>query len=148
MSFAQSIYHIVFATKNREKIIAPEYEREVYTLLLHILNKNNCHVYRIGGMPDHIHILTDIPAIHAVANIVQSLKRESSTIITQKRIIPHWHGWQEGYGCFSYSIKDVPTIRNYIINQKEHHRNKPFIEELREWLIQNGVSPDAPFFPK
>ena len=38
--------------------------------------------------------------------------------------------------------------KQYIINQKEHHQSLSFIEEYRQWLIEMGVSPDEPYFPK
>ena len=61
---------------------------------------------------------------------------------------PNWSGWQNGYGCFSYAISDIPNVKNYIINQKDHHKTVSFIDEYRNWLIEMGVSPDAPYFPK
>ena len=123
-------------------------EREVNSIIYHILVKYGCHVHRIGGMPDHLHILVDIPPTESIASIMQKVKRESSLAITVNRVLPRWNGWQEGYGCFSYSRHDIPKITAYIRNQKEHHRHTTFIDEYRTWLIENGVSPDAPFFPK
>ena len=43
---------------------------------------------------------------------------------------------------------DIPSVMQYICNQKEHHQKISFIDEYRQWLIEMGVSPDAPFFPK
>lgn len=148
MSFVNCIYHIVFATSRREKCIIHDKEREVYAIIYHILTKNGCHVYRIGDMPDHIHILADIPPTESPSSIIQKIKRESSLAINYQRLLPGWHGWQKGYGCFSYSRHDIPQISHYISTPKEHHKHISFIDEYRAWLIDNGVSPDAPFFPK
>ena len=148
MSFTNCIYHIVFATSRRIPVIRQDKEREVYALLFHILNKYGCFVYRIGGMPDHIHLLTTVPPTLTVANLVQKLKRESSYFIKEQRMLPGWDGWQDGYGCFSYNIQDVEKISNYIRGQKSHHAWVSFIDEYRAWLIENGVSPDDPYFPK
>ena len=148
MSFSKFIYHIVFATKNRCNTILPEHEREVYAIINHVVKKHGGHLHRVNGMPDHIHILVDIPPTIAVSAFIQSLKRESSVMIKETRKFPNWDGWQNGYGAFSYATADIPKIRQYIISQKEHHRKVSFIEEYRNWLIEMGISPDAPFFPK
>lgn len=142
MSFVNCVYHIVFATYRRQPFIIAEKEREVYALIYHILEKYGCHVYRIGGMPEHVHLLIEIPPTISVSTLIQNVKRESSLAITQYKMLAFWEGWQKGYGCFSCGITDVPAIVKYITTQKEHHRHVPFIEEYRAWLIKNGVSSD------
>ena len=148
MSFVNLYYHIVFATKNREQTIVNSVERRVYELLYAVMKNMNCKVFRIGGMPDHVHIFVEIPPTLAVATFVKELKRESSVVIRDERIIPNWGGWQDGYGAFSYSIHESDKIINYIKNQKEHHRHVSFVEEYRAWLIENGVDESAPYFPR
>ena len=110
--------------------------------------KEGARVYRIGGMPDHIHILTDIPATLSPAKFIQKIKQESSYIVAQSVEFPLWDGWENGYAAFSYSVSEIETIKSYIANQKEHHKRILFRDEYRDWLIENGISPDAPYFPK
>ena len=148
MSFTRFIYHIVFSTKNRYPSICQENERVLYNILYNLMLKEGAHVMRIGGMPDHIHILVDIPATQSPAKFIQKIKQESSFIIANSPEFPQWNGWENGYAAFSYSISDIDVIRAYISNQKEHHKKISFREEYRDWLIENGISPDAPFFPK
>ena len=148
MSFFRFTYHIVFATHQRVKSIPIEHERELYSIIHHIIKKNEGHLYRINGMSDHIHILVDIPASVSVSNFIKAIKRESSYLLKANSNFPDWNGWQEGYGAFTYSINDIPAIKQYIINQKEHHQTVSFIDEYRQWLIEMGVSPNEPYFPK
>ncbi|MCM1483030.1 MAG: IS200/IS605 family transposase [Muribaculaceae bacterium] len=148
MSFTQLFYHIVFATKNRANTIIAERERDVYRMIYHISKRHGAEIIRIGGMPDHIHILTIVPPTISVGDYVKSVKRESSLMIGMGHVLPVWDGWQNGYGCFTYSNKDIPTVRKYIVNQKEHHRNRTFAEEYRAILLEAGVSEDGPYFPK
>ncbi len=148
MSFTKLIYHIVFSTKSRQNTIPVNFERDLYALILHIVNKQNGHLHRIGGMPDHIHMLVDVPTNISVANFVKKIKQESSFLMAQNPNFPKWSGWEEGYGAFTYSVAEIPTVKAYIKNQKEHHRRVSFIEEYRSWLIEMGVSPDEPYFPK
>ena len=148
MSFTQSVYHIVFSTKKRIPSINIDKERIVYKILYDLMRKNGAYVYRIGGMPDHVHILVDITSKWSLSEFLKKLKQESSYLISQNGSFVNWNGWEEGYAAFTYSVKEIPTVVNYISNQKEHHKKISFRDEYRDWLIEMGVSPDEPYFPK
>ena len=148
MSFTKSLYHIVFSTKNRESTINTENETQLYAYIMGIISNLGGHLYRIGGMPDHIHILTSIPATKSLSDFVKTIKQSSSLWMRENSCFPLWRGWEDGYGAFSYSQNDMPLIINYIKKQKEHHKRTSFAEEYRAWLIEMGVSPNEPYFPK
>ena len=57
MSHTTTFYHIVFRTYYSEMSIPEEHERELYAYIFGIARKLNCQTYRIGGMPDHVHLL-------------------------------------------------------------------------------------------
>ena len=57
MSHLQLTYHIIFATWCRENVINLEHERELYMFLYNFATKRGIRIWRIGGMPDHIHIM-------------------------------------------------------------------------------------------
>ncbi len=52
---------------------------------------------------------------------------------------PDFDGWQEGYGAFTYSIREKDLIINYINNQKEHHRSEKFFDEYYRLLVENKI---------
>ena len=148
MSFTRLIYHLVFPTKNRQNTISVEGEKVLYKILYEIMKREGAHIHRIGGMPDHVHILVDIQADISLSKFVQKLKQESNYLAKEANELPQRNGWAEGYGGFSYSANEIDNVKQYIINQKEHHKRVSFIDEYRIWLLENGISPDAPFFPK
>ena len=53
--------------------------------------------------------------------------------------------WQEGYGAFSVSPSQVPTVKKYIGNQQAHHRKRTFEEEFTALLQSCGVEYDPRF---
>ena len=65
---------------------------------------------------------------------MQDVKGSSSKWINGNKLVREKFSWQEGYGAFSYSKKEVPTIIQYIVNQTVHHRIKSFTEEYFEIL--------------
>ena len=48
--------------------------------------------------------------------------------------------WQEGYAAFSISQREVPVLKRYIANQKQHHRKQTFKEELIQFLNEYGIA--------
>lgn len=50
--------------------------------------------------------------------------------------------WQKGYGAFSVSPSQLPSVQSYIRNQPEHHRRRNFEEEFRALLDKSGVTYD------
>lgn len=66
-TYTQIYYHIVFSTKNRARAILPDGREDLYRYLWGIHRNLKCHVYRIGGVEDHVHILTSIHPTLALA---------------------------------------------------------------------------------
>ena len=93
----------------------------------------------IGGIPDHVHILTTLPKMMAPADFVRTIKAESSKWL--KTLAPHYasFAWQEGYGAFSVSPSLLNTVVRYIRRQAEHHRRRSFREEYKMFLEAYGI---------
>ena len=77
-SYRQVYYHIIFGTKNRESTIAPSHEDELYKYIAGIIKNHQCKLYRINGMPDHIHIFTDLHPSVCLSDLVKNIKVASS----------------------------------------------------------------------
>ena len=104
------------------------------------LTERGTYVRRIGGMPDHVHLLCDIPAKVAISGVVKLLKIESSKFMRVNGHFPSWCGWAEGYGVFTVDASMREVRRRYIMNQHEHHRSVDFAQEYRQILSENGFS--------
>jgi len=51
----------------------------------------------------------------------------------------------QSYAAFTYSRADIPAVKNYIINQKNHHRAVTLESELRDLMTREGVKIDEYF---
>ena len=69
MSYTQSFYHIVFHTYRSEPTIPVKHDRELNAYIYGIARNLNCQTYRIGGMPDHVHIFVSLPPTLTVASL-------------------------------------------------------------------------------
>lgn len=148
MSYTTSYYHIVFRTYCSEPTIPVDHERELYAYIYGIAKNLHCQTYRIGGMPDHVHIFVSLPSTLPLAEFVQRVKTDSSKWMKANPNYPHFKGWGREYAGFSYSLQDKDKIVGYIMRQKEHHRRVSFAEEYRAFLEENGVIINDQYFLK
>ena len=139
MSYIQSIYHIVFRTYRSERTINELHERELYAVIMEQTKGMQGRLIRIGGMPDHLHLLVSLPATMSVSQYVQAVKTFTSRWLRANPLFPYWNGWGREYAAISYNVRDKEMIANYIKGQKEHHRVVSFADEFRRILTENGV---------
>lgn len=149
MSYTRLIYHIIFRTKSGVPAITESNENILYTFIWKFVTQRRCVLYRINGMPDHIHLLVDLHPSIAVADFVQQLKNATHLLLERhKKEFPLFSAWSVGYCALSYSERDKMQIINYIKNQKTHHQNQSFVDETK-WLMQeSGIVINEQFFDR
>ncbi len=96
----------------------------------------------IGGMPDHVHLITKFKADRSVAEMVRLIKSNSSKWVNERDGRSVRFEWQSGYGAFSVSQSQLEALRHYVRNQEEHHRTRSFQDEFREFLDRHGIEYD------
>jgi REP element-mobilizing transposase RayT len=140
-SLVKILVHIVFSTKKRAEIITPDIEPQFYAYIRGIIENNGAKMLVAGGMSDHSHFLVSLGR-NDVGALVGDVKRDSSSWI--KKQDPRFSNfyWQRGYGAFSVGESQVAAVRNYILNQKEHHKRQTFQDEFRELCRRYGVDLD------
>ena len=147
MAYTNLLYHIVFRSKNSASVIPIENEEMLYRYIWGIIKHKNGVLYRIGGMPDHIHLLVQLPATIFIADFVRDLKTSTNVYLKDnKGSFPNFDGWAKSYCALSYSIREKDMVVNYIKNQKEHHKRVSFKDELLELLRESGVEVDMKYF--
>jgi putative transposase len=146
-SYRQLLYHLVFRTKNSLPTIKQDNVSQLYAYITGIIRNKNCHLYRINGVEDHLHILTDLHPSIALADFMREIKVSTSMWMKNSHAFPAFAGWAEGYGSFTCSYMDIGRLIDYIKNQQGHHRKKSFEEEYRTLLLESGISIDERYFP-
>ena len=147
-TYTQIHIHSIFAVRTRAGLIREQWRDELYKYIVGIIHHNQHKVLCINGMPDHIHILFGMRPIQSLSDLMQDVKGSSSKWINDQRFVVGHFEWQSGYGAFSYSKSQVPQIISYIRNQEEHHRQKTFLEEYREFLTLFGIEYDERYIFK
>ena len=143
-SFTHLAYHIVFSTKYRGRTIHNEFQPRLYEYLGGVIRSRKGHLIEIGGVEDHVHILANLSPKFAVSDVVRDIKANGSKWINDQSLCAGKFEWQKGYAAFAVSCSNVETVRNYLRNQREHHRIRTFQEEYVAMLNRHGI----PFHPE
>jgi len=142
-SLAKILVHAVFSTKDRRPFLGDKSLRdELHRYLGGILTKHDCQPLIVGGVADHVHLLTTLSRTGTAADMIKEVKRGSSLWLKEKTPELHDFAWQNGYGIFSIGFSQVEAVRNYIAGQEEHHRQVSFQDEFRQLLRRYEIEFD------
>jgi putative transposase len=130
-------YHLVFSTKERRPWIAPQWRSDLHAYLGGTVRALDGVALTVGGIADHVHLLLSLRPTHAISDFVRELKKASSVWAIENH--ERQFLWQEGYSVFSVSLSPCDTVREYIDNQEEHHRQRDFHGELELLLKKHGI---------
>jgi putative transposase len=139
-SLAKVYVHIVFSTKKGQHLINEKIRNELQSYLIGVLSKIGAYTYELYANPDHIHILNTMPRTITIADLISKIKTSSSKWLKLQGI--NNFDWQDGYGIFSVSASKVSVVRNYILNQPDHHKKIKFKEELRQFFKEYEIEYD------
>jgi REP element-mobilizing transposase RayT len=120
-SHAELYVHLVWSTWDRVPLLAGEVRDSAYRLLQDECRRMGVEVMAIGGVEDHVHLLVRMPAAVSTAAVVKQLKGATSHALNSGSGNRPFFRWQGGYGAFSVSRQHVERIRQYVLNQPEHH---------------------------
>ena len=144
-SLAKNLIHLVFSTKNRERFIADAIRPHLHAYMGTVLKNVKSPSLLINSVEDHVHVLFSLHRTKALSDVVGDLKASSSKWIKTQSSDLATFGWQGGFGAFSISESNVPAVRAYIENQREHHSKVSFQDEMRaflKFLKKHGVEYD------
>jgi len=135
----------VFATKHRERVLDKPRRDDLFRYVWGIIKNHDSHLFRINGVEDHVHILTSLHPTVALADSVKAVKTGSAKWIKEQQVFPQFSHWQEGYGAFTYSVREKDALIEYIKNQEAHHREVDFLDEYRKLLKEADVEFDEKY---
>lgn len=141
-SLAQILVHIVFSTKNRERILADADRDELHAYIGGICQNLSGTLLKAGSVADHIHLLAAHPRTCSPAEFIESLKTGSSKWLKTKGARYAGFHWQGGYGMFSISPSHRRVVEAYLTGQEEHLRTVTFQDEYRKLCRKYGIALD------
>ena len=138
-------FHVVFSTKNRVDLIRPDVEDELYAYIGGILNNHASKLLIGNGTQNHAHLLISLNKTLVIPEIVGKVKRDSSKWIKTKGGMLAKFGWQDGYSVFTVGHTQLDAVKQYIANQKEHHKKVLFQDEMRDFYQRYEIEFDEKY---
>lgn len=125
------MYHIVFVPKYRRRVLQRELVRRLTHLFYECCKTNRWYIHELAIMPDHVHMLLQLPPRMPIPTAIQYLKGGSSKIIRKE--FPEleeflWGDslWADGYFAETVGRASEHIMREYIRSQwAEEKQHKP-----------------------
>jgi putative transposase len=141
-SLSKNLIHLIYSTKNRMPNLSADVRSDLFAYKAGILKEWECPAIRIGGVADHVHLLFHLSKNHALAKVIEEVKKGSSKWLKTRGPAFQGFHWQAGYGAFSVSQSHVDQVLRYIEGQAEHHLKRSFEDEFRMFLQRHQVEFD------
>ena len=141
-TYTQLYTHIVFHVKSTGIIMRDEDLERVFQYIGGIIRDEGAIPFAVGGVADHIHILTTLPKNMSLADFMRVIKANSSKWLRRLDSYYESFRWQDGYGAFSVSPSLMKRTTHYILTQAEHHKTKTYHDEYCEVLDAYGIEYD------
>jgi REP element-mobilizing transposase RayT len=139
MSWVRIWIHLVFSTKNRSPFLdTKELRRKGFQHIKRNAKTKEIWLDCVNGYKEHAHCLLSLGKEQKLSKVVQLIKGESSHWINKNKLTSQKFRWQDDYWAVSVSESHLKSVRNYIHKQEEHHRIKPFSEEVEEFMQKYG----------
>ncbi|MCF8379135.1 MAG: IS200/IS605 family transposase [Bacteroidales bacterium] len=144
-TYSKIYIQLIFAVRNRDALILPDFEEELYKYIAGIIRNQKQKLLAINSTKDHIHIFVGLEPTCRISDLVREIKSDSSKMINEKKLSKFKFNWQEGYGAFSYGASQKQNVINYVMNQKEHHHKSSFRDEYVTFLKKFEVDHDEKY---
>ena len=125
MSWVRIWVHLVFTTKKRAPFLKDGIRQKLMQHIRENAAAKGIRLDCVNGYTDHVHCLFLLDKEMTVSKVAQLIKGESSFWINQNKLTPSRFLWQDDYWAAGVSETHLNRVRQYILNQEDHHRKKP-----------------------
>ena len=140
MPYIRIWIHIIWTTKNRERIITKQIKSKLLNHIRENAKTKNIYIDFINCEPEHVHATISLSSDQTISKVMQLIKGESSNWVNKNKLVQGHFEWQDEYIAVSVSESMINKIRDYIKNQEKHHRRKSFAEEYNEFIEKYGFT--------
>ena len=138
-TYAAIYHHIIFSTKGRRRLIAPDLSKRLYSYMGGIVRNEGGLLLAADGIEDHSHLLASLPPRLSVSATVRKIKANSTRWVRLNFENRHSFEWQTGYSVFTVGRREIPGVERYIAGQRQHHMTETYLDELRRMLRLHGL---------
>jgi len=74
-SLSKVIVHVIFSTKDREPWLGSEVRPRMHAYLATVCRDLGAEFVHVGGVSDHVHIVTTLPRTVSQAQLIEEIKK-------------------------------------------------------------------------
>jgi len=113
-------YHIIWCPKYRSKVLVGKVEACLGEMIREICREYEADVLGLEIMPDHVHLLVELPPAVPLSRFIQTLKGRSSRVL--RRQFPHLRRmrslWSPSWFVSTVGGAPLSVVKTYVGNQK------------------------------
>ena len=113
-------YHVIWCPKYRRQLLAGAVEDRLRRLIAAVAAEVGAHVIEVEVMPDHVHLLIEVPPSVALSRLIQMLKGRCSRRLRAE--FPHLRRgaalWSPSWLASTVGGAPLEVVRRYVENQK------------------------------
>jgi len=141
-AFHQLYYHFAWATCRHEALIRRDYRPKLLQIIHEEAEKRGGWPIRHNAMPDHVHLLVQLPPSIKVSDFIGQVKGATAHRVNEE-IKPDFRvTWQEGYGVLTLRKDEIEKVSRYIDNQETHHQTGR-LSGLLERIVDEEKPPEG-----
>ena len=113
-------YHVIWCPKCRRRVLGGAVEVRLKQIINEVVAEFGGMVIEVETMPDHVHLLVEVPPQVAVSKLVQILKGRSSRRLRQEfpHLAPMKCLWSPSWFVSTVGGAPLEVVRRYVENQK------------------------------
>lgn len=113
-------YHVIWCPKYRRRVVGGRVEIRLKEIINEVVAECGGQVIQLETMPDHVHLLMEVPPTVALSGLIQKLKGRSSRRLRQEfshlRRLPAL--WSPSWFVSTVGGAPLEIVRRYVENQK------------------------------
>lgn len=113
-------YHIIWCPKYRRRLLTGRVETRLDQIVAQVVDEAGGRVIEVEVMPDHVHLLVEVPPTVALSKLVQSLKGRSSRVLRSE--FPALRRaralWSPSWFVSTVGGARLEVVRRFVENQK------------------------------
>lgn len=128
--YSEIFLHATWHTNENARILVADVESYVHQYIRsRCFDTAGVFFHGVGGIDDHIHLIVQIEPHVVISDFIGELKGASAHE-TNRHMGRKILSWQRGYGVVSFGRRNLPWVKEYVANQREHHRKASIFPRL------------------
>ncbi len=113
-------YHLIWCPKYRRRVLVGQVEIRLVEIIGEVCAEHGAEVIELETMPDHVHLLVEVPPSVPMSKFIGTLKGRSSRVLRQE--FPHLRRlpslWTPSWFMSTVGGAPLEVVRRYVENQK------------------------------